>query len=69
MAVLRGSEVTRRRQLLGIKPGKFAGDVGVSYSHLANVVSGRREASTELVHRFATRLGCDAGELLAGEAA
>jgi transcriptional regulator with XRE-family HTH domain len=72
MPAVRGREIRRRRQELGIKLGPFAEMAGLKYKTLANIESGGQKAvSIEVVNRIASHLpDTTAGELLAeGDAA
>lgn len=60
-----GSHIRTLRRRAGIKPGRFAESVGISYSHLANVENGHhRGVSPEVLNRIATALSVSIEELI-----
>lgn len=61
-----GARIRELRRRSGIKPGAFAEQVGVSYSHLANVENGHHKGvSVEVLNRIAAALEVPIEELIA----
>ncbi len=69
MPAVKGSEIRKRRQRLGVKLGPFAELAGVKYKTLANIESGGQKfVSIEVVVRIARELpGTTPEELLAAD--
>ena len=68
MPAVRGDEIRRRRQRLGLKLGEFSVVARVKYQTLANIESGCQQPSIEVVYRLAGALGAEAEELLVNAA-
>ena len=63
MPTVKGAEIRRSRQQLGIKLGQFAEQAGVGYKTLANIECGhQRTVSIENVVRIARALGIENAE-------
>jgi transcriptional regulator with XRE-family HTH domain len=66
MPAVKGQEIRRRRQRLGLKVPAFAAVAGVNAKTLANIEAGEGQVvSIEAIHRIARALGMDAEDLLA----
>jgi transcriptional regulator with XRE-family HTH domain len=61
-----GDRVRRLRESQGIERKDLASDVGLSYTGLSDLESGKAKSSTKL-HRIATRLGVSSGYLETGK--
>jgi transcriptional regulator with XRE-family HTH domain len=68
MPAVKGAEIRRRRQRLGLKLGEFAKVSGVGYKVLANIEACSRPTSIEVVYRLAHALGAEAEDLLVNAA-
>lgn len=62
-----GSEIRRRRQMLGVKLGPFSERVGCSVKHMNNLENGNKQASPELLHRIAQALEVDVAAITTDE--
>lgn len=58
-----GEEVVKARENLGLTRSDLGEQVGISYPMLANVESGRRRASDDIIERLAPALGLSAAQL------
>jgi len=58
-----GEEVVKARENLGLTRTALGEQVGISYPMLANVESGRRRASDDIIERLAPALGLSAARL------
>ena len=58
-----GEEIVKARQNLGLTRAELGEQVGISYPMLANVESGRRRASDDIIERLAPALGVQVDQL------
>lgn len=65
MPATNGPHIRQNRQKLGIKPGKFALELGVSRGHLHGIEAGTKPASWELLHTLARRFNVEVSTLIA----
>lgn len=70
MPAVKGDEIRRRRQRMGLKLAEFAEVAGIKYQYLANIESGSspRPPSLEVVYKLANALGAEAEDLLVNAA-
>lgn len=52
-----GATVRALREALGIKQGAMAKDLGISWGYFANIESGAKQPSPQVVRNIAHRLG------------
>lgn len=54
---INGQAVRSMRELLGVKHGVFAIDVGISPGYLTNIEAGRKQPAPDVQRAIAQRLG------------